>query len=444
MHQRIPAVVTRSFKLGFFLTLAAAGAARADWPEFRGPWGNGMATLPQSARPAAYPLAWSEKENIRWKTPIPHRGWSTPVVMEGRVWLTTATPDGHDYFVMCVGADSGKVLINKRLFHADKPEPLGNAVNGYASPSPAIEKGRVYITFGSYGTACLDTTDGRVIWERTDLPCRHFRGPGSSLVLFENLLILTMDGVDQQYVVALDKQTGKTVWRTDRTANWDDIGPDGKPKNEGDYRKAYSTPLIIETNGKKQLVSAGAKAFYGYDPTTGTEIWKVGHTGQGNAARPVFGLGLVFFSTGFSKAEMMAIRPDGKGDVSPTHVVWQTLKNASRMSSPVLVDDLLFMASDLGVLSCLDAKTGTEIWKERVGGDVAASLLYADGRIYCSDQNGKTTVVRAGRKYELLAANKLDSGFMASPAASDNSLYLRTRTHLYRIDNAPPAASASK
>ncbi|MEI6809924.1 MAG: PQQ-binding-like beta-propeller repeat protein, partial [bacterium] len=226
------------------LSLLIFTTARADWPDFRGPTGDGHVTAADANKPIGLPLKWSETENVKWKTEIPFRGWSTPVVMDNQIWMTTATLEGNDFFAVCVDATTGRILFNEKLFHCDKPEPLGNNVNCYASPSPVIEPGRVYVHFGSYGTACLDTSNAKIIWKRDDLPCRHFRGPGSSLVLFENLLILTMDGIDLQYMVALDTKTGKTVWKTDRTAVWNDLDPDGKPHKEGDFRKAYSTPLI--------------------------------------------------------------------------------------------------------------------------------------------------------------------------------------------------------
>ncbi|MCH5376247.1 MAG: PQQ-binding-like beta-propeller repeat protein, partial [Planctomycetes bacterium] len=260
---------------GILVILFMIAPAWADWPQFRGPTGDGLATTPGSDKKIGLPTHWSETENVTWKTPIPYVGWSTPVVMGGQIWLTTATEEGHDFFAICVDAQSGKIRFNERIFHADNPEPLGNPLNGYASPSPVIEPGRVYVHFGSYGTACLDTSTFKVLWKRDDLPCRHYRGPGSSVILFENLLILTMDGVDVQYLVALDKTTGQTVWKTDRTADWNDLDDEGKPRDEGDLRKAYSTPLIVEADGKKQMLSVGAKALYGYDPATGHELWKV-------------------------------------------------------------------------------------------------------------------------------------------------------------------------
>jgi hypothetical protein len=419
------------------LLLATGVPAWGNWPEFRGPQGDGLASTPGNRTTLGLPLHWNETENVTWKTAIPHRGWSTPVVMEKQIWLTTATLEGHDFFVICVDADTGEIRLNQWLFHADDPEPLGNPLNCYASPSPVIEPSRVYVHFGSYGTACLDTGTGRVIWRRTDLSCRHYRGPGSSPILFENLLILTMDGVDVQYLVALDKTTGQTVWKTDRTAEWNDLGPDGKPQDEGDLRKAYSTPLIVDASGTRQMLSVGAKALYAYDPTDGRELWKVHTRGFSGAARPVYGDGIAYMISGFGRTELMAVRVDGRGDVTDTHVAWTTASAAPRTPSPVLVNDLLFTINDTGTAMCLEAATGKQLWRQRIRGDHAASLLYADARIYSFDHDGKATVFRAAREYETLATNTLDAGCMASPAVAGNALILRTKTHLYRIESKP-------
>jgi len=411
-------------------------AAAGNWPQFRGPHGNGLASSPGDPKPLGLPLHWSETENVVWKRPIPHVGWSTPVVSSGRIWLTTATLKGHDFFVICVDADSGEICLNRRVFHADDPEPLGNPINSYASPSAVVEPGRVYVSFGSYGTACLDTETFEVLWTRRDLPCRHLRGPGSSPILFENLLILTMDGVDVQYLVALEKTTGRTVWKTDRTAEWNDLGDDGKPMLEGDLRKAYSTPLIIDAGGEKHMITVGAKALYGYDPADGRELWKVRTPAYSGAACPVYGDGIAYMISGFGKTELLAIRVDGLGDVTDTHVVWKIRSTSlPRTPSPVLVDNLLFTINDTGTMLCLEAASGQEVWRQFVRGNCAASLLYADGRIYAFNRDGKTTVFKAARKYEVLATNKLDSGFMASAAVSGKTLFLRTKTHLYRIES---------
>lgn len=382
------------------------------------------------------PLHWSETENVAWKTAIPLRGWSTPIVMDGRIWLTSATREGNNFFAICVDAASGQIRLNKRLFHCDDPEPLGNDMNGYASPSPVAEPGRVYMHFGSYGTACLDAIDGDVLWQRTDLPCRHYRGPGSSPVLFENLLILTMDGVDVQYLVALDKATGRTVWKTDRTADYDDLDAEGKPRDEGDLRKAYSTPLIVDVNGSKHMLTVGAKAIYGYDPTDGRELWQIPTRGFSGAARPVYGQGIAYMISGFGRTELLAVRVDGPGRITEDSVLWRTSSSMPRTPSPVLVGDLLFTISDTGTGVCLEATTGRVVWKDHVRGHYAASLLYSDGHLYCFNQDGKATIFKASRQYEPVAINVLDGGFMASPAVSGSALILRTKTHLYRIENA--------
>ncbi len=408
--------------------------AVADWPEFRGPYGDGHVSAPGNGKKVGLPLKWSETENIKWKTEIPHRGWSTPVVMDDRIWMTTAFTNGTDFFAVCVDAETGKILFNEKLFRCDNPEPLENKVNCYASPSPVIEKGRVYVHFGSYGTACLDTSDAKVLWQRNDLPCRHYRGPGSSLVIFEDLLILTMDGVDVQYMVALDKKTGKTVWKTDRTAIWNDLGPDGKPLREGDYRKAYSTPLIVEVDGKLQMFTASSKAMYSYDPRTGKEIWKIKHPCYSAAARPLYYKGLAVMVTGMPKVEVVAIKADGQGDVTDSHIAWRYSQAVGRTPSPIIVDDLLYVLSEDGTVTCLEAANGKIVWQERIRSNYCASPIYADGRIYYFSNLGKTTILKACRAFEVLGTNTLDEGFMASPAVLGRALILRTKTHLYRIE----------
>jgi len=370
----------------FLLVLSAfaASSVRADWPEFRGPFGDGYASVPGDTKPLGLPLHWSETNNVKWKTEIPDRGWATPVVLNGQIWLTAATVDGHDFFAICADADTGKIKYNEKVFHSDNPESLGNgaSMNCYATPSPVIEPGRVYVHFGSFGTACLDSATGKVLWKREDLPCRHYRGPSSSPVLFENLLILTFDGADLQYIVALDKKTGKTVWKTNRSAVWGDESVPGQMARDGDLRKAHSTPLIASIAGKPQLLSGGAKAAYGYDPRTGQEIWKIQYPDFSTAARPVFGNGLAFFNTGMTKHEMWAVKTDGKGDLPDSAVAWKQKKGIGRYASPLLVDGLLYSASDESFITCIDAATGQTVWTERVGGKYAASPIYGDGLLY--------------------------------------------------------------
>ncbi len=409
---------------------AAVSAGTPEWPQFRGPSGDGHVP----GNKLALPVRWSETNNVAWVTEIPHRGWSTPAIQGQQIWLTTATLKGSDFFVLCIDRDTGKVLLNQALFHCDNPEPLGNDVNGYATPSPTIESGRVYVHFGSYGTACLDTETRKVRWQRQDLKCRHYRGPSSSPVLFENLLILTFDGADLQYVIALNKDTGETVWKTDRSVPWNDENVPGQMARDGDLRKAHSTPLIVQWEGKPLLLSSGAKAAYGYDPRTGKELWQVRHESWSAAPMPLLQDNLAFFVTGSGKTELFAIRLGGQGNVTDTHLAWRYDSMVAKTASPILVNGLLYFVSDDGMLTCLEAASGKQAWRSRIGGNYAASPIYADGRLYFFDQKGKTTVLNPGPSLNTIATNQLPSGLMASPAVAGKALFLRTRTHLYRIE----------
>jgi outer membrane protein assembly factor BamB len=417
------------------LLVLSAAPARGDWPDFRGPTGDGHVSAARAAEPIGLPLEWSESKNVKWKTEIPYRGWSTPVIMGGQVWLTTATEDGHDFFAICVDEATGDAKYNVPLFHTDTPEPLGNVVNCYAACSPVIEPGRVYVHFGSYGTACLDTATGKVLWKRDDLPCRHYRGPSSSPVIFENLLILTFDGADLQYLAALDKMTGETVWKTDRDVVWNDENAPGKFAKDGDMRKAHSTPLLVTgADGRVQLLSDGAKAAFSYDPRTGKENWRVHFDDWSVAPRPLYQDGIEYLVTGLVHPQFWAVKTDGEGDVTDSGVNWRLTQHVAKTASPILVDGLIYMLSDDGIATAVDAATGEIVWTKRIGGKFAASPIYGDGRLYFCDQQGVTTIVKPGREYEALASNTLDDGLMASPAVDGKSLFLRTKTHLYRIE----------
>ncbi|MCA1648794.1 MAG: PQQ-binding-like beta-propeller repeat protein [Acidobacteria bacterium] len=401
---------------------------QAQWRQFRGP--DGLGTSPASI----VPLTWSEAKNVRWKTAIHGRAWSSPVVFGNQVWVTTATEDGRELYAVALDRESGRIVHDLKLFHVDRPQ-YAHPFNSYASPTPVIEPGRIYVTFGSPGTAAIDTQTGKVLWERRDLECNHFRGAGSSPILFHNLLIMHFDGSDRQYIVALDKATGKTVWRTDRSIDFQDLGPDGKPEADGDYRKAFSTPHLVTMAGQAIVVSLGSKAAYGYAPLTGKELWRIEERSSHSAStRPVDGHGLVFYPTGFATGQLLAVRPDGKGDVTGTHVVWRVTRGVPNKPSVLLDGDLLFMINDVGILASLEAKTGNVVWRERLDGTYSASPLSAGGRIYFFSEDGKTTVIAAGRQFKRLAENQLDEGFMASPAIAGSALFLRTRTHLYRIE----------
>lgn len=393
--------------------------AANNWPEFRGPDGDGHADAKN------LPITFGETENVAWKTPIHDKGWSSPVVWGDQIWLTTATEDGANMFAVCVDLASGKIMHNKRVFYLNKPQYC-HPFNSYASPTPVIEEGRVYVHFGAHGTAAIDTRTKEILWTRQDLKCDHHRGPGSSPILFENLLIATYDGFDLQYLVAFDKNTGDTVWKTDRNI---DYGTD-----DGDAKKGYGTPRVITVNGQPQLISPTAGATIAYDPRTGKEIWRVRSGGMNASARPLWGHGLIYATTAAGGWQLFAVRPDGEGDVTKSHFAWKQPKAIPTRSTPLMIDDLIYMVNDAGILSCVEAKTGRQVWVHRLGGNYSASPVYADGKLYFFSQEGECPVLEPGREFKLLATNKLDDGCMASPAVADNALLVRTRTHLYRIE----------
>ncbi len=422
------------------LILPDVGASTVplEWPQFRGPAGDGIA---HGSKP---PLEWSDTRNVRWTTPIPGKGWASPVIGEGRIWIATATEDGRELSVLTLDAASGAVQRTQKLFEVAAPQ-FCHKFNSYASPTPALEPGRVYVTFGAPGTAALDTSTGKVLWERRDFECNHYRGAGSSPILHGRLLLMNFDGSDHQYLVALDKETGKTVWRVNRSVDFMDLGADGKAMAEGDFRKAFSTPHVALIDGVATLLSQGAKAFYAYLPETGAELWRVEERQNHSAStRPVYGHGLVFVPTGFSQGQLLAIRPGGKGEAldanagsapsAKLQIAWRAKRSVPKKPSLILHGDLLFGIEDGGVATCWDARSGEVVWNERIGGNHSASPLLADGRLYFFSEEGKCAVVAAAREFRRLAENSLGDGFMASPAVTGKALVLRSRTHLYRIE----------
>ena len=393
-------------------------AAPEDWPQFRGPTGQGHSSE------SGLPVQWSETQNIVWKAPL-SGGWSSPVIAAGRVWVTavdaTRNKRGEDSVVSLrlIGLDvaTGREVINTEVFRIDGPGAI-NLKNSRASPTPIIDGDRIYVHFGADGTAALSTA-GNVLWStRLRYDAQH--GNGGSPVLYRDLLIVNCDGWgDEAYVVALDTQTGKSRWRTSRRRPWS---------------QAYSTPLVIRVGEEDQVLSVGAYRAVAYEPLTGKEIWRVSYgEGFSNVPRPVFGQGLVFIATGFQEPALMAVRADGRGDVTRTHVAWTLTRGAPYTPSPILVGDELYYVSDTGVLSCVDAKTGQMIWQQRISGNYSASPVFADGRIYVLSEEGVTTVFAPGRTFQRLGENHLDGSSLASIAVSDRSFFIRTDTHLYRI-----------
>jgi outer membrane protein assembly factor BamB len=410
---RTLAVTRLRLALSLLLALMWSGAAtRADdWPQFRGPSGQGISSE------AGLPLAWSESRNIVWKALVPGRGWSSPVVAGGRVWLTTSISDkGASLRAMAFDVASGREAVNVevvRLRNAD----LTNPKNSHASPTPVVDGDRVYVHFGAQGTAAL-TTSGEIVW-KARFPYESQHGNGGSPVLYGDLLIFNCDGSPEAFVVALDKRTGKVRWKTSRRDPAD---------------QAYSTPLVIRVGDRDQLVSVGAYRATAYDPQTGKEIWRVGYAdGFSNVPRPVFGHGLVYIATGFQQPSLLAVRADGAGDVTKTHIAWTLKRGAPLTPSPLLVGDELFVVNDGGIASCLDAKTGATHWVQRLGGAFSASPVFADGRVYFLSEEGTSTVLSPGKEFHKLAESTLDGAILASMAVSERSIFIRTMSHLYRV-----------
>jgi outer membrane protein assembly factor BamB len=415
-------------------TVTAEASDRLNWPARTGP---GLNSLIPANDAAGLPTEWSEdpSKNIAWKLDLEGFGHSVPVVGFGKIWLTAATKDGKQQFIYCIEQSTGKVLHHKLMYENAEPEPLKNEVNTYASPSCALEKDAVYVHFGTYGTARLNPETAEVVWERKDIKCRHFRGPGSSPIVWMDHLILTFDGIDAQFVMALDKHTGKTVWRTDRTTDYGDLDENGQPKLEGDLRKAYSTPGYVDVNGRTHLISIGSRAAFAYDALTGEELWTIRHDDFNASSPPMFFESHAILNTGSRGSNLLSVRLDEttRGDVSQSHVVWNRDKGNSDLSAPILIGDRIFSVLNNGVVNCVNVKTGEEIWKDRIEGTFTASPIAGDGRIYFCNEEGDCYVVEASDSFKLISKNHLSEGMRASPSAADGHLFLRTFTRLYCI-----------
>jgi len=424
--------------------IRAEGPAPDDdpWNQFRGWNGDGSTQ-------ANLPLEFGEDSpQVLWKTPLPGRAWSSPVVWGNRIWLTNApeiqNPPGLSDFdaipetlpppldppirlsVVCLDLESGQVLHDWTVFEVRHPQ-YTHQTNSYASSTPVIEGDRLYVHYGAYGTACLDTTSGQILWQRTDLECHHWRGAGSSPILHGDYLYVSFDGYDHQFIVALDKETGQTVWRRDRDV---DFGTD-----DGDAKKAYSTPTILEIEGRELLISPFASATTAYDARTGQTVWTVQHGGMNAAARPLVGNGLVYIAAGDGRDSLVAVDPNPSidEDGEESRIRWRMGRMVPKRPSQLLRDRWYFMVEDKGVVSCLDAVTGEVLTSDRVSGNYWASPLLARDRIYMFSQEGKITVLQANPDLNVLATNQLAEGMNASPAVAGDSLILRTFTHVYRI-----------
>ena len=390
-----------------------------DWPEFRGPTGQGHYE-------GKLPVHWGPNKNITWKQDIPGKGWSSPVICKERIFLTTGVPLMDEdktlsLRVLCLDTEKGKVLWNKEVLTWPGAQvPRHHKKNSNASPTPIIEGNRLYVHFGHLGTACLDL-DGKILWRQTKLKYRPVHGNGGSPALVDDLLIYSMDGGDKQLVVALDKNTGKVKWKTDR-------------KSTARKKFSFGTPLVIEVNEQKQVISTGSDMVAAYDVQTGKEIWRLRYEGYSLIPRPVFGHGMVFLSTCYDSPTLLAIKVGGSGDVTESHLVWDRALGAPHAPSPLLVGNELYTVSDRGIAGCADAKTGQVHWTKRLNGGFSASPLFAAGKIYFQSEGGVGYVVQAGTEFKLLATNDMEERTLASYAASDGAIFLRTAEHLYRID----------
>ena len=335
--------------------------------------------------------------------------------------MTTATNDGKSLRAVCVDQDSGKITHDVEVFAETQLEPK-NDFNSFASPTPVLEHGRVYVTFGTYGSACLDTKTANILWKNDELRLDHKEGPGSSPILWKNYFLLHCDGMDVQYLAALDKETGRLVYHIDRTYPLATLRPD--------FRKAYCTPTIASIDGKDQIISLGSRCVYGYEPLTGKELWHCDVPGFSNVPRPVYADGMVFVSTGFTNAELWAINPHGEGPDHIAPVLWKWPKGSLLKPSILVVKGMVFFTSDSGIGRCLDEKTGQQIWQGRIIANASASPIYANGLLYFFDEHGKTAVIKPADKLDKVADNQLDGRILASPAVSGNALFIRTDSAL--------------
>lgn len=417
-----------SFYILSLLLVSLSGEAQdKNWTHFRGSNLNGIALTDN------IPLKW-DGQAIIWKKDIHGRGYSSPVVYGNQVWVTTATNDGKELYAVCLDYLTGRTVYDIKVF---SPEDVfgKHSINTYASPTPCIEKDFVYVHYGSLGTACIRTSDGSVMWKRTDLKCNHVQGPGSSPVIYKNLLILHYEGIDTRFIVALDKSDGKIVWRTYRPEKpYEPLPEIG--------RKAYITPIIINVKGRDLLISNGSAVCCAYDPNTGEEVWRVVRGAESTVPMPVSENGIVYFYTGFmvdaeapNFTEILAVNPNGRGDITGTNVLWKKRDNQTQtqMLTPVIKDGLIYTVNTRNILMCIDAKTGEEIWSQRQRANFNASPVYVNGNIWFFSVRGDVLAIKAGRKFEVVAQNQMDSGIWATPAFLRNSVVLRTEKYLCRI-----------
>ena len=442
----MPCPLKNCFCLVSFLCTFFWAQGEAEWTQWRGPNGDGH------AQEGNYPIRWTEDQNIAWKTSLaPGKGHSSPVVQNGKIWLTSAveTPATEEekaarvkeskfpgaaslhylskvaFFAIQLDLSSGDILKEVKVFEQRNPQAI-HRLNSYASPSPLLSEGRLFVHFGTFGTACLEPESGSILWKNKDLDLQihHENGPGSTPICWDGLLIFHLDGTDKQNVVALDQKTGKLIWQTPRS---------GKLKENPQTKKAYATPVITETEKGPVLISTGADWVYGYDPKSGKELWKInyGVLGFSNVAKPILHEDLFIISTGFMKGELHAYQLNG---LNQPELVWKLFKGAPKKPSPILVDSFVYVINDGGILTVVRAMDGDLVWRERLQGEYSASPTFAGGHIYFSNQSGMTTVIKPGNQLEIVQRNQLRTGHMASFAPIPKGLLVRTNEAIYRIE----------
>jgi outer membrane protein assembly factor BamB len=410
-----------SAAIGSVIAAFASSTRAADWPQFRGPDGSGHGEAKN------LPTQWGPDKNVAWRTEVPGKGWSSPSLSQGRIYLTSAVPveqgtaNGDvDLQLLCYDANSGQQIWAKTVFRQEeKTSPAIHRKNSHASPTPLVDGSRIFVHFGHQGTACL-STDGQIVWQNQTNIYSPVHGNGGSPILVDGILIFSCDGGSDPFVVGLDADTGQARWKFER--------PTDSAK-----KFAFSTPAVIAVAGKKQVVSPGAGMVNALDPQTGKEIWRVTYDGYSVIPKPVFGNGLVYLSTGYDSPTIIAIRPDGSGDVTDTHVAWTLDKGAPHTPSPLLIGKELYLVADGGTASCANALTGEKIWQERVPGDYSASPIFADGKIYIVNEEGTGTVLRPGPTFEKLAENGFPEQTLASYAIGEGAIFVRTEKSLYRV-----------
>lgn len=409
----------KALSLMFVLAITCSAMSAGEWPQFRGPTSDGYAGK------VGLPVTWSETENIKWKTAIPGKGWSSPVVSGDQVWLTTALDEGKSLHAICANRETGKVIHDIELFKPANPGSI-HQLNSFASPTPVIDESRVYVHFGNFGIAAINRKDGSIAWKNEEFSDVVYTvGPGSSPVLHGDLYIVHCDGINHRFLLALNKNTGKVVWKKERS------NPIRKSEQQN---KAFSSPLLIKHEGKEQLISQHANALTSYDPQTGEEFWQYQYEGYSNVAVPAFANGMLYVNTGYDFPKFLALKPGSKGLVTETNVLWTIKRGIGARVSPLVVGERLYLMTDDGIASCIDVKTGEQVWKQRIGGAFCASPLFVDSQIMFFDQTGTATIFEPGDTYKQVAQNKLGDGCMGTPAVTGKAMFLRSKSHLYRIE----------